>query len=178
MNDKLKVKIMNGGRIPGYPVNGPILHPIEITKEQAMRFITAGLDVRVWVDQLKEYVKFSPRDMVDFYNDKVYIGKDANDSHDFYGEEDCGVTDPPVDINTLIERTRVKQTGGGPKAKYVPKPRIMGNEPIIYLVEDEPDNIVVDEQYEPDYYNEEPDFGDAYEPTPFEAFGLDDFEEK
>jgi hypothetical protein len=168
MDKKLKVKILNSGRIPGYPINGPVLHPIEITKEQAMRFITAGLDLRVWVDQLKAYVKFSPRDMVDFYNDKNYIGKDADESHAYYGEEDCGVQEPPVDINTLIERTRIKQTGNS--VNYSVKPKFFGNEPTVYVIEEN--------EREENVFDDEPDFGDAYEPTPFEAFGLDDFEEK
>jgi len=176
MANMVKLKIMSCGRIPGYPVNGPVLHPIEVTKEEAMRFITAGLDVRVWVDQLKQYMKFSPRDMVDFYNDKNYIGSSLDDNHNLDGD-DCGVCDnEPINIDQLIANTRVKQTYEN-NGKYVAKPRMSSNEPIVYIIEENTvNNREVYEQ--PPYYEEEPDFGDAYEPTPFEAFGLDDFEEK
>lgn len=177
MANMIKLKIMNSGRIPGYPVNGPVLHPIEVTKEQAMRFITAGLDVRVWVDQLKQYVKFSPRDMVDFYNDKNYIGFSTDEDHNYDGD-DCGVCEEGfVNIDQLIASTRVKQADNN-NARVVAKPRISSNEPIVYVIEENTVNNVMVDEIPPEYYNEEPDFGDAYEPTPFEAFGLDDFEEK
>lgn len=169
MSNIIKLKIMSSGRIPGYPVNGPILHPIEVSKEEAMRFITAGLDVRIWVDQLKQYVKFNYRDMVDFYYDKNYIGFASDSDHNIDGD-DCNICDDNyVDINQLIESTRVKQAYQT-NENYVAKPRISSNEPIVYIIEENTvNNIMVDE---------EPDFGGAYEPTPPEAFGLDDFEEK
>ena len=157
----LKIKILSHGKIPGYPVNGPVIFPIWVEKEAAMRFINAGLDVRVWVEEVKQYVRFTAADMLDMYNNKNGLPSINDDNHNT-NDNDCVICE---DVQQMINLTRIKQESS--KAHPVTKQRISSDEPVIYVVEPEP---IMDEEV--------PDFGDAYEPTPFEAFGLDDFEEK
>lgn len=171
---KVRIKILSAGRIPGYNVNGPVLNPISVEEEEAMRFINAGLDVRVWNDQVNDFVKFSARDMLDFYHDKNYIGSSTDEDHD-ERFDDCVICD---DVNILIKNLRVNQPARNVNIKA--KPRISSNEPLVFVIEEEP----IPENYV--NVDDKPVFGDEYEEAPVkkmqlpfdDMIGLDDFEEK
>lgn len=192
----VRLKIMSSGRIPGFPGCGPVLNPIIVDEKVAMRFINAGLDVRIWNDQINQFVKFSARDMLDFYNKKNYIGFSGDSDHNQEGD-DCLICDEvPNDVNDLIELTRVKTTPtlAQSTTTTVSHKRIGSNDPIVHVLEERPEQNITEadiyyeeDVYKEDFYDDIPDFGDAYEPAPvkktnkaalFDAFGLDDFEEK
>ena len=157
----VKIRILSQGNIPGYGVNGPVLTPFWVEKEVAMGFINNGLNVEVWVEDMKQFVRFTAADMLDLYRNKNKIPHFTDENHDEF--DDCRICD---DINETIEMTRVKQVPNRNVVK-VNKQKILANEPEVYIIEQPP---IIDEDI--------PDFGDAYEPTPFDAFGIDDFEEK
>jgi hypothetical protein len=165
----LKIKILSPGKIPGYPVNGPVLSPIWVKREEAMSFINAGLKVDVWIEELKEFKRFTHMDMIDLYKDKTLL-EDINDpDHNIDG--DCHVCDEVImNVHELIKNTRVKQTGSGHSVVVENNNRILGDEPVKYIIEEPP--VIEDDEI--------PDFGDAYEAPPFDvdAFSLDDFEDK
>ena len=53
----VKIKILSEGKIPGYITSGPVLNPMEVDYMEALKFITMGLDVRVYNKKSKEYTK-------------------------------------------------------------------------------------------------------------------------
>ena len=140
----LKIKILSSGKIPGYKTSGPVLNPIEVDEKEVLKFISMGLDVRVYNEKLKEYKKYNLRDMLDVLNDKHEM-EVMDENHE------CGICGGDITIHP-IAYSQVESTPS--KSVYV-----------------EPDRYThVDDS--------RPDFGDAYEAQPIEAFGLDDFEEK
>jgi hypothetical protein len=162
----VKIKILSYGRIPGYPVNGPILNPIVVDEKVAMKYINAGLDVHIWNDQANDYVCYSSLDMVDTFHDKNRIENASDIGHK------CPVCGN--NKHDLIALTRISAKKSNTKS--VKNIRICPEDPMETI------------------YYDEPDFGDAYEPAPVSAraehkivepieepdclIGIDEFEEK
>ena len=69
----VKIKILSDGRIPGYKTSGPVLNPMEVEDKEALKFISMGLDVRVYNKKAKEYRKYNLKDMIDLINDKEEV---------------------------------------------------------------------------------------------------------
>ena len=69
----VKIKILSEGKIPGYITSGPVLNPMEVDYMEALKFITMGLDVRVYNKKSKEYRKYNLNDMMDLMNDKEEV---------------------------------------------------------------------------------------------------------
>ena len=146
----LKIKIMSSGKIPGYKTSGPVLNPIEMKDKRVLKLISLGIDVRILNEEYNEYRKYNLRDMIDYIHDLEHVEK-LDENHE------CGICGGNLELHKISSE----------QAKSTPSSEV-------YVQRNRYNSEVEENVYEEDV----PDFGDAYEAPPIEAFGLDDFEEK
>lgn len=171
----VKIKILSSGRIPGYPVTGPVLNPIVVDEKVAMRYINAGLKVVVWNDQMQDFVEYNSLDMVDFFNDKDEIVSSSDDGHKC---QVCG-----KDPHDLLSRTRVKNTPSDVSTFSVKHTPLMPGDPVetVFTI---PEQVIEDDAYEPapvpidrSMCYSKPAFKEVEEVPDF-LIDIDEFEEK
>lgn len=117
----VKIKVLSAGKIPGYPVSGPILNPIVVDEKEALRYINSGLKVVIWNDQIQDFAEYNSLDMVDFFNEKneiIYLDE----------EHKCPICNE--DPHDLIARTRVKNTEYNVNSFSVKHNNIMPGDPV------------------------------------------------
>lgn len=172
----VKIKVLSSGRIPGYPVNGPILSPITVDEKVAMRYINSGLRVVVWNEQLQDFVDYDSIDMVDFFHDKDKIVNADDEGHK------CPVCGE--DRHGLLDRTRVKNTPTGINSYSVKHESLMPGDPVekIFSI---PETVIEDDAYEPAPFPidrsmcySKPAIKEPEEEIPDCLIDMDDFEEK
>ena len=172
----VKIKVLSSGRIPGYPVNGPILNPIIVDEKVAMRYINSGLRVVIWNEQIQDFVDYDSIDMVDFFNDKDEIVNSTDVGHK------CPVCGE--DPHGLLTRTRVKNTPTGIDSYSVKHESLMPGDPVEKIFS-MPGPIIEDDAYEPAPFTidrsmcySKPAVKEAEEEIPDYLIDMDEFEEK
>lgn len=172
----VKIKVLSSGRIPGYPVNGPILNPIIVDEKVAMRYINSGLRVVIWNEQIQDFVDYDSIDMVDFFNEKDEIVSSTDDGHK------CPVCGE--DPHGLLTSTRVKNTPTGIDSYSVKHETLMPGDPIerVFSI---PEAIIEDDAYEPapiqidrSMCYSKPAVKEVEEEIPDCLIDIDEFEEK